>query len=710
MAGKKPKPGTLRGNERGQSIVLVAIMVLSFMMFFTFALNTGLLIHAKISVQAAADAAAYSGAATQGRYLNSISFLNYDMRRQYKKFLFRNVFIGALGSPNFPQTSSGATAGLYDFPKWDFASGTPTKTALKVPVVCVPLLAKGNNSDRCMQLNMRNTGKDIKDKLGVLPGGGSSIIQALIESNQKLSTALQRTCIGQGGINEAVLISWLFKGENSEAYIETLVNNWFDASGNPANPNKGSITSLLQGLVKGLGLYPRNILNLMRIDTLKDFINTPHQSVDVETVESMERDQSKAERMERTILAFKSALSNLNSTVFDPSLVQMEELQPDTMLNLEHIYAGGLNVFYQATEMNPAVDENSPTFCKSFAKQIKLEKIPVGVKLIPQAGKNIVYAVKVRAFIKPRGLLFAPWSQDLELSAVAGAKPFGSRIGPLGITSSVFSRTLTGMQQSLINGARVCDNGSVAPDECPVPNLDVGDGKTFYDTEFLNQMVSLSTNGSGTTNFSLDGLLKAQYHAMAPNPPEVGRYGIIPPPPASEPEKIMPYQFIPFFDGKNVPKDTQFRTPVPVYRFYAPIYPANQSDTATYIKGFLSFLKDLNADYGFNPQAAYDTALDSLQRYINGPLASATASENLESTTFAAIELPMYNLIAPSSPFWLQEGRKVLTSWAPKHVRTSKDGFTPVPRFGYSVKHVALRELLGEGVPAMDDELERITH
>ncbi|NDG84936.1 MAG: hypothetical protein EBX52_07860, partial [Proteobacteria bacterium] len=86
-------------REDGQSIFLVAVMVMSFIMFFSFTINTGLLIHAKISVQAAADAAAYAGAATQGRLLNSISFLNYDMRRQYKKFLFRNAFVGSMGSP-----------------------------------------------------------------------------------------------------------------------------------------------------------------------------------------------------------------------------------------------------------------------------------------------------------------------------------------------------------------------------------------------------------------------------------------------------------------------------------------------------------------------------------------------------------------------------------------------------------------------------------
>ena len=53
---KQRARATLR-SEKGQSLFLVAIMVMSFIMFFSFTLNTGLLIHAKISVQAAADAA-----------------------------------------------------------------------------------------------------------------------------------------------------------------------------------------------------------------------------------------------------------------------------------------------------------------------------------------------------------------------------------------------------------------------------------------------------------------------------------------------------------------------------------------------------------------------------------------------------------------------------------------------------------------------------
>ncbi len=719
MAGRKLIQGSTIGNERGQSIVLVAIMILSFLMFFTFALNTGLLIHAKISVQSAADAAAYAGAATQGRQLNAISFLNYDMRRQYKKFLFRNAFVGALGSPNFPKTSTGQTSGPYDFPKWDFTNTPASRVPLRVPVICIPLIAKGVNSDRCMQLNMRNTSFDIRDKLGVLPGGGSSIIQALVQSTQNLNNAMEKTCVGQSGINEAVLISWLFKGENKDSYIETLVDNWFQTAGAATNQNKGSIKELMKGLVKGLGLYPRNILHLMRIETMAKFINHPPQSaVDLETVEASEQDSSKAEKMERTILAFKSALSNLNQDIFDPSLVQMDELQPSEMLKLEPLYAGsgggtggtqndGLNVFYQASQIQgtSTANDTEMTFCKSYAQQITLKGIPVGVKRIQSGSKNVVYAVKVRAYIKPRGLLFAPWSENLELTAIAGAKPFGSRVGPAAIQSSSFGFEVD-MNGVRINGPPVCDMG-LSP-QCPVPNIEVGAGKTFFDTEFLTQMKSFAME-SGV--YSLAGIQKAQYHAMAPNPKEVGRYGIIPPPPANSPGN-MRYEFLPYFDGKGIPQNTQFNPNLPIYRFYAPIHEKSVTDPENYIATFLAFLKNNPAttQYGYNPETTYNTALDSIKRYINDSLINGDQPENTESLTFAAIELPMYNLNSPDTQsFWLTKGSEVLTSWGPRHIKTASGPYYS-PRFGYSVKHVALRELMSEGVNSMDDEIDSIPH
>jgi hypothetical protein len=98
-------------NNLGQiSIVAASLMATTFFLFFAFVVNTGMLVHAKINLQNAADLAAYAGAATQARQLEKIGMLNYDLRRQYKKFLYRYYVIGNLSRPQYGSGGGGANA------------------------------------------------------------------------------------------------------------------------------------------------------------------------------------------------------------------------------------------------------------------------------------------------------------------------------------------------------------------------------------------------------------------------------------------------------------------------------------------------------------------------------------------------------------------------------------------------------------------------
>jgi Flp pilus assembly protein TadG len=119
-------------SEKGQASVLIGMMMLTFIMFFAFVVNVGMLVNAKINLQNAADLAAYAGAATQARQLNQISYLNYEMRRQYKKFLFRYYVMG-----NFAQKSSRQNAPTHRLwsPDPNPSNGRPLD--YKVPAVCV---------------------------------------------------------------------------------------------------------------------------------------------------------------------------------------------------------------------------------------------------------------------------------------------------------------------------------------------------------------------------------------------------------------------------------------------------------------------------------------------------------------------------------------------------------------------------------------------
>ncbi|NDF14982.1 hypothetical protein EB061_06630 [bacterium] len=408
-------------------------------------------------------------------------------------------------------------------------------------------------------------------------------------------------------------------------------------------------------------------MNLMRIETLETFLNEEPKIVGREDALALERNVRTAEASERTILAYKSALANLNTTVFNTDELVLEELQaPGPMINLEMVTAD-LDVFIQSTKATPGPAD---TICNSFVYNFPIQKVPVGVKINPISGRNVVYAVRVRAKVRPRGLLFLPGNEALELEAMGGAKPFGSRIGPRNLAGSDF-----------LKDGGPTDLGSVRVSE-----------------EHICKPAST------------ENIIRAQYHAMAPNPTEVGHYNIIPPPGASAPgtpPSDVASEFISTYDGREKPAGSDFVAPA--YRFYAPIYRADSSvDINTYIDKFLksSLPNTIPNEYGLSGEQVRTQTADALQTYIKGPLQAANGSELRETETFAAVELPMAWLTPPKKgKFWLTNAREVLSSWAPGMAFS-----TYKPRFGYSVRFVALRDLASQGVAPQDSVLDTISH
>ena len=78
----------LKQSRIGQISVLIVFSLIPLFTLFTFVVNMGMLVNAKISLQNAADLAAYAGAATQARQMTAISHINYQMRQAYKKFIY----------------------------------------------------------------------------------------------------------------------------------------------------------------------------------------------------------------------------------------------------------------------------------------------------------------------------------------------------------------------------------------------------------------------------------------------------------------------------------------------------------------------------------------------------------------------------------------------------------------------------------------------
>ena len=86
-------------NARGQLSIFLAISVVFFITAVAFVINVGLFVKAKINLQNAVDAAAWSGAAVQARQLSDIAYLNWEMRNVYKEWMFKYYVLGNLSTP-----------------------------------------------------------------------------------------------------------------------------------------------------------------------------------------------------------------------------------------------------------------------------------------------------------------------------------------------------------------------------------------------------------------------------------------------------------------------------------------------------------------------------------------------------------------------------------------------------------------------------------
>jgi hypothetical protein len=685
-------------SESGQSVILISMVLLSFLMFFGFAVNTAVLVTAKISVQSAADAAAYAGAATQARQLNAISFLNYDMRRQFKKFVYRYDFLGNIASYNFP--NSGFSKSYYT----SNVVSSKTNTDLKIPVVCVPLSGKTSNQETCLYLNQPNTVNLAND---MFPNGGATqITTAALQYQTQILDMIKGRCEQNSGVNLFSVMMWLFRGDPDPNSMSAMLNTM--VTGLPSS-DQAYVLGTMNNLLRGLGLYPRNVITHLRIKTLEKFLNVPAQKdLDEDKVESFEKSNT-AEKYERTIQAFKSALSNLNNEVMKHSEVTMQELQNDRQITLLPI-TPSFNIYVQY--MLGGQNLAGATYCNSDIIPISANYALVGVK--PDYF-NVHYAVRVKAKAK---LLFLPLQDGLELEAFAAAKPFGSRIGP-SLSESDFVTSIKPVKPSIY--AQELNDCASGPSFCNVPNLQINGSNYFLSPAYLQTLSDLSFVPNPTGNGKSFQFPGAIAHAMAPQPAEVGLYNILPPPPTLNQGSIDQYKNVEYIHYAQEPEIHRSS----VYRFYAPIFENGQANIPKIVDDALDTVfpqtATQNNAFGLDPIAIRSDLSIKMTDYIKNKLVQGgAASENGETQTFAAIDLPM----APPPPstngaasaplnaspqgFWLTTASETNSSWAPDRGVTGNS--TIDSRFGFSVKFVAMQQLINQGTAASDDDMENVTH
>ena len=91
-------------NSKGQLSIFLGITLVSIMALTAFVVNVGLFVKAKINLQNAVDAAAWTGAAVQARQLSNMAYVNYQFRQIYKEWMLKYYIFGNIGG--FTRTGS----------------------------------------------------------------------------------------------------------------------------------------------------------------------------------------------------------------------------------------------------------------------------------------------------------------------------------------------------------------------------------------------------------------------------------------------------------------------------------------------------------------------------------------------------------------------------------------------------------------------------
>jgi hypothetical protein len=633
------------------------IMIFSLIPLFTlfaFSINVGMLVHSKIALQNAADLAAYAGASTQARQLTEISHLNYYMRQVYKKFIFRYYVLGNIAQKCFPREGyplppecarSQTSASKFSWKNVDRLgnAGFPG-----MPTVCLSLSSDANTCQLAVGVPFVK-----KPTCFALDATCNNFTQAA-DAIRNLQRA---SCDNQSTLNQEILTRWMY-GVNPTERINSNIN--------------------VNGLIGDLGLVTEELLTHARIKSVQNYINEPAKSgVNEKTIAALER-ATDLKKIERTVLAFKTILGNLNELVYPSDEIEMTELIPtsDPLLELETV----------RTSIEPTytfLDGSDPDQCK--ARMIPLKANPI-VAVYKKPTSRVYYAVKVKA--KAR-LLFNPFpfgnpDDGLELTAYAAAAPFGSRIGPV-VQSGDFYRTAQNIQ--IVDP----DNGSVSSRNVNYPYLKMNDDDTIAGWEHPNTLGKLRNvlRGANQNSFGLvqdQDLKNAIAIGMLPEEYELGKYNI----PANGEAYGTDRNFTKFFSSGN---DLTFWAPI--------VNDENRNEFFDNLK--LELVNIIN-------NGAAGSISSSARNQVSSAIKAKLESEiprmvtYLEqNTNFNVARIPdptsQKSLSSIAGTLPVIQGKinsdginRLLTSFA-----TEKDGdYYEKGRDGYSVKFVPLKSLVSE--------------
>lgn len=678
-------------KNSGQATIMIALMSLTFVFFFIFVLTTGLLVNAKINLQNAADVAAYAGAATQARQLNTIAYLNYEMRRQFKKFLFRYYVLGTRSYDPEPAAPTRA---------WSMNGNPNPSEAFGVPAVCVVFNRKSNH---CHVRALKPIQIPIKNPL-------DSVSVALADQLEQLEQIRQDQCRYSSFTNQQLLTLWLLNTDTNLDAVKAAIGAGGTGTVSSVQERR-LVNETIARLAEGIGLIPREVLLRLRIDTVASYINSVAETdLNYDRVQQLKipgagNDPS---MQERKINAFLSAYYTLGSgqekDTFPRDGIRLTELLPGNtdqanLIELEDLKTtfDSFYVYFQPEKLNPPSGS-----CVARPCPVTVTQFPFGVAKKPST--LTYYAVKLEA---ETNLLLKRWllpglNGPLRLKAYSAAMPFGSRIGPppslAASGQSIFSRAASkGVLVETFLGS--------------VPNLAVMDpgltgpapgGGDYYDSSVIAAYNSLFVPNPSTETIQLNA--DTYQAAMSPSPAEAKWYTIL---------NDLPYMAgnnpDPIGNSVGSPFMRHFANGSSIHSVWAPITSSRMTPAEAKLKILSAITGSVSLSDPKCPSA--DDLIAGLRTRVDAYIASLQAGqgEDGETYTIARIRDPfrttgtngaLQAVSVPGIPFDTSNSSGMVNnSW----FSTKNNAYADRGRLGYSVKFVSFRTLLGSS-PGMTSD------
>ncbi|OUR96222.1 hypothetical protein A9Q84_07645 [Halobacteriovorax marinus] len=438
-------------GQKGQLSIFLGIIMVIIITLMAFIINVGLFVKAKINLQNAVDAAAWSGAAVQARQLTNIAYLNWEMRNTYKEWMFKYYVIGQLGlseqlDPAVVTANSETNFKLIPFP------GSSEFDPFNLPSTCMSF---GGSKDIC---KLYNTPGLPRFEAPGMPG-----IDDQHQSFENVITKIKASnCSKKSVRNFASAMIWAYG----------IKKDFFNDTPSAASHRTGAWIQAIE-----LGLRMRNLEALVNRPPLDDPICFNSNSCTrIGLLTSDIVGQFGNPYNERPIKAFKSAFRNLSGGAYKSGVIRDEfassfkltELKPKVFnalpgtlshtlipqgasINIGSIgqhspsqksyldliaYPLNLVSFYTTLVVN-----NSGEAIKSIVGNTPVEGNCGATKTgLPVPGYMFGYVKnpKVLTYYAVKGEadfigLFYPFTEDkgITLQAYASAKPFGGRVGPM---------------------------------------------------------------------------------------------------------------------------------------------------------------------------------------------------------------------------------------------------------------------------------------